>query len=223
MAMPRKVAPSKAAEDDGDGTAVKARRRDAEVLAVAAQIFTERGYASATVQDVADALGMLKGSLYYYIDSKEDLLYGLMTDIHERVDLLLPEVREAPGLSAAERLELYVRRIVEFNARNLARISVYYHDIDQLSMSRRKEILARRRVHEDYVTDLIREAQADGDVAADLDPKLLNNSVFATIIWMYRWYKPGGGVSVDQLSDTAARFIRNGLQGPPAKPAGARK
>ena len=208
--------PAKPAQDAG-GNGTKPRRRDLEVLNVAAQIFHERGYASATVQDVADALGMLKGSLYYYIDSKEDLLYRLIAVIHDEVDALLALLSAEEQLSPIERLELYARRVVEYNAKNLTRISVYYHDIDQLTDPRRKELLSRRRVHERYVADLIREAQADGDVASDLDPKLLSNCVFGTIIWMYRWYKPGGEFSVEELSDTATRFVRSGLSVPPTR------
>jgi AcrR family transcriptional regulator len=220
--MPRKSATTKdAAQKSRTNGAGKPRRRDIEVIDVAANIFYERGYASATVQDVADALGMLKGSLYYYIDSKQDLLYRLMVDIHDGVDQMLAEVKDAPDLSAADRLELYVRRAVEYNARNLKKISVYYHDIDQLTGPLQKEILARRRAHDDYVTKLIRQAQTDGDVDPDLDAKLLSNCVFATIIWMYRWYKPGRGVSVEQLTDTSARFVRYGLRGEPTT-AGSR-
>lgn len=201
----------------GDG-GERPRRRDAEVLDAAANIFYERGYASATVQDVADSLGMLKGSLYYYIDSKEDLLYRLMLEIHDGVDEVLADVEAQEGLSAIEYLELYVKRTVEYNARNLTKISVYYHDIEQLSDARRKEILARRRRHEDHLTKLIRQAQADGDANPDLDAKLLTNCVFATIIWMYRWYRPGRGTSVEELSSTCAQFVLHGLS-----PAGSRR
>src|SRR6202012_4102939 len=114
--MPRRAAATKAPTEelrkDGGG---KARRSDAEGIDVAATIFYERGYATATVQDVADALGMLKGSLYYYIDSKEDLLYRLMIDIHDGVDEVLDEVIATEGLSAMEKLDLYVRRQVQYN------------------------------------------------------------------------------------------------------------
>ncbi len=189
------------------------------MLQAAAEIFYERGYASATVQDVADALGMLKGSLYYYIDSKEDLLYRLLLEIHDGVDAMLAEVEGAEGLSAIERLELYVKRTVEFNARNLKGISVYYHDMEQLQGDHLKEILARRSTHDRYVVKLIRQAQADGDASPDLDAKLISNFVFAPIIWMYRWYRPGGGVSVAKLGETCAQFIRYGIRGNPPRSA----
>jgi AcrR family transcriptional regulator len=215
--MPRRAAPVKNSQAvPRQEAAGKPRQRDAEVLEAAADIFYERGYASATIQDVADSLGMLKGSLYYYIDTKEDLLYRLMEEIHDGVDKFLAELQAEEERPAAEQLERYVKRAIEFNARNLTRISVYYHDIDQLSDARRNKILSRRRIHEEYVTKLIRQAQADGDAAPDLDAKLLNNCVFATIIWMYRWYRPNRGFSVVELSETCARFVRYGLGATPS-------
>src|ERR1700679_3195574 len=93
-----------AVDSNGAPATPKGRRRDREVLRAATTVFYERGYASATVQDVADALGMLKGSLYYYIDSKEDLLYRLLLEIHDGVDEVLAEVEAAEGLSGIEKL-----------------------------------------------------------------------------------------------------------------------
>jgi AcrR family transcriptional regulator len=211
--------PTRGARQKRTGAGVKSastpkpRSRDAEVLDVAAEIFYERGYASATVQDVADALGMLKGSLYYYIDGKEDLLYRLMQEIHDGIDEVLSGVTALDGLSAIERIDLYTQRNVAFNARHLKKISVYYHDVDQLGEPRRHEILRRRRAHEDLLVDLVREAQDAGDVADDLDPKLLVNYLFGAVIWMYRWYRPGSGISVEEVSATCSRFIRFGLTG----------
>ena len=192
------------------------------MLDAAADIFYEKGYASATVQDVADALGMLKGSLYYYIDSKEDLLYRLLDEIHDGVDEVLSEVVAAEGLSAIQKLDMYVRHQVEYNVRNLEKISVYYHDLDQLTGARLKEIVGRRRTHEDQVVALIKQAQQDGDADGGLDAKLLSNCLFATIIWIYRWYRPGRGISAETLSDTCAQFAINGLSTPGRRPAAQR-
>src|SRR5918999_1583403 len=113
------------------------RIRDAEVLETAAEVFARRGYAAATVQEVADELGMLKGSIYYYTKSKEDLLFRLLSAVHDDVDRLLGEVVEIPDLDPLERLCEYVRRQVAHNLRDPIRISVYYNDIDQLSDERR--------------------------------------------------------------------------------------
>src|SRR5579871_5483796 len=95
--VPRKVNTDKRSSVEAR-RASRFQKREAEVVSAAADIFYERGYASATVQDVADALGLLKGSLYYYIESKEDLLYRLMGEIHDGVDVLLDEISAAEDL-----------------------------------------------------------------------------------------------------------------------------
>ena len=146
-----------------------AKKRDDEVLDAAARVFARRGYADASVQDVADELGILKGSLYHYIKMKEDLLFWLLEEVHRDVEEVLQEVAQAEGLEPLERIALYVRRQVLYNLDHLERISIYYHDVDSLSDERLATILNRRRTHERFITGLIKEAQAEGaaDPSAD--------------------------------------------------------
>lgn len=189
------------------------RKRDAEVLDAAARVFYEQGYADTSVQDVADAVGILKGSLYHYIQTKEDLLYRLLEEVHEKVHEILEEVQGVEGLAPLDRLHLYVSRQIEYNARNLIRISVYYHDVERLSEQRRKAIYVHRRAHEDFVTNLIAEAQAAGQVDAAQDPQLLANCVFGTVIWIYRWYRPRGRIRPAELAEMCADFALAGVRG----------
>jgi AcrR family transcriptional regulator len=196
------------------------RKREEEVVEAAAKVFYERGYASATVQDVADELGILKGSLYHYIDTKEDLLFGMFEEIHTAVDLILEEVIAAEGLDPLERLELYVRRQVTYNLDNLQRISIYYHDMEQLSGDRLTYVLGRRKAHNSFVTDLITEAQEQGLTDPALDAKVLSNCVFGTIIWTYRWYRPRGGMTRAAVAEQCSAFALRGIIGEPRSTVG---
>lgn len=65
------------------------------------------------------------------------------------------------------------------------------------------------------MTNLILQAQADGDAVADLDARLLSNCVFATVIGMYRWYRPGRGTSAEELAEACSQFVRYGLRAIP--------
>lgn len=168
-----------------------ARRRDGDVLEAAVKVFYERGYSDATVQDVADELGILKGSLYHYIDTKEDLLFQLVEEVHTQVEAILNGVKAEKGLEPLERLELYVRRQVEYNIENLERISIYYHDLNRLTGDRLTFVKASRRVHDDYVTKLISAAQKEGKADKGFDARIMANCVFGTIIWTYQWFRPG--------------------------------
>lgn len=194
----------------GNGVAPP-RVRDAEVLEAAAGVFARRGYASATVQDVADELGMLKGSVYYYIKRKEDLLLRLLTSVHDDADAILQHVVTAPDLNPLDRLCVYVRRQASYNLRNLDRISVYYNDIDQLSDVRRREILRRREAHEAVIVRLVLDAQRDGLIDGTLDARLLAYKIFAILIWPHRWYKPRGRVKLEDVVDSCVTFVRGGL------------
>jgi TetR/AcrR family transcriptional regulator, cholesterol catabolism regulator len=198
------------------------RRRDQEVLNAAVKVFHERGYAAATVQDVADELGILKGSLYHYIDTKEDLLFRLCEAVHRDVEAILEDVRSVEGVTALERLDLFVRRQVEYNLEHLPEISVYYHDADQLEGSRKDAVISMRRANTAFVSALIKEAQDAGEAEASIDARLLTNCLFATIIWTYRWYRPGGRDSRQKIADACAAYAIGGLRGTSPAPAAKR-
>ena len=167
------------------------RRRDGDVIEAAVKVFYECGYSDATVQDVADELGILKGSVYHYIDTKEDLLFQLVDEVHTAVQRILEEVEAEEGLDPLERLALYVRRQVEYNLENLARISIYYHDLDRLTGDRLSYVNSSRRIHVDFVTGLIAAAQKSGAADDSVTPRLLADCVFSTIVGTYRWFRPG--------------------------------
>ena len=212
----RRPAPPTTDQDASPPRERRRRKRDKEVLDAAAKVFADQGYADASVQDVADELGILKGSLYHYIRTKEDLLFWLLEEAHRDVEEILDGVAEVEGLNPLERIELYVRRQVIYNLENLQRISIYYDDLDRLSDLRRKRILDRRAVHDRFISGLISDAQAQGLADPTLDARLLSNCVFATIIWTYRWYKFRGGASPETVVDVCARYAVSGITGGPA-------
>jgi len=185
--------------------------RDREVLNTAAEVFARQGYAAATVQQVADELGILKGSIYYYIKTKEDLLFRLLEEVHEDLDKRIAEVAALEDEDALERLERYVRIQTEYTLANLTKISVYYDNLDQLSQPNRKVILARRKVHEDFVVDLVLRGQAEGSIDDQRDARLIAYSIFSTIIWPYRWYRPRGRIKAADVVEGCVEFILRGV------------
>lgn len=198
--------------DSPDDAPIAKRGRAAEVLDAAARVFARRGYTAATVQDVADELGILKGSLYYYISSKEELLFRLILELHDEVDELLAGVAEldAPPI---DRLRAYVERQLDWNVRNLVRVAVYYNDLDLLGPDHRSEVVLRRKAHEDFLTEVIRAAQSDGTSSSTIEAELLSNLVFACLIWPYRWFRPGGALSVEDLTAGCSDFVLRGVIG----------
>lgn len=201
---------SPSAQRRSDGAGLKKRQR--EIIDAAAEIFYRKGYSETSVQDVADAVGILKGSLYYYIDSKEDLLFQMLLEVHEDAKSVVTETA-ALDIPPLDRLRIYIQRHVEYNARNLAKIAVYYHDFGLLTPERRKAIVGQRGYYEDFVKRLIEEAQERGDVDPSVDPSLIGNAIFGIVNWLYTWYKPGGSASPEYLGNLYAEVIVEGVGG----------
>lgn len=183
----------------------------ARLLEVAADLFARQGYAKTSMQDVADAVGILKGSLYYYIDSKEDLLFRILDDTRRDTIKFVEEIATRTDLPPLERLRAYVERHIEYNATNVTRITVYYHDFDSLSRDLGAQVGSQNKRYEEFVEQLIDEAKATGDVDPGLDTKLVTKSVFATINHLYRWYRPDGRVKPLDAARQLAEFVVAGV------------
>lgn len=197
-----------------------AKKREQEIIDAAATIFHRQGYADASVQEVADAVGILKGSLYYYIDSKEDLLFRMMVEVHEGARGIVADI-EALDASPLEKLSAYIKRHIEYNTHNLSKIAIYYHDFELLTPARRGQIVKQRALYEQFVVGLLREAQKAGEIDRKLDATLVANAIFGTANWIYTWYKPDGRKTPEHLGELYAELLIKGLTG--AKPSASKR
>jgi len=186
------------------------RRRRQEILEAAAGVFHAKGYKATSIQDIADAVGILKGSLYYYITSKEDLLFEILQDVHEQGLRNLERIDGVEG-TPLQKIRAFVTVHVTHNAENLVKMAVFFHDFRSLSTERREIILAERDLYDQHLRQLIAAAQQDGSVCPDLDPKLTSIEILGMMNWIYHWYRPSGSLSVSALADSMADFVVAGL------------
>src|SRR2546423_12864337 len=105
----------------------KKTNRQAEVTEAAIEIFWQKGYRAASIQDVADKVGVLKGSLYYYIESKEDLLWRIIEDVHAQSSEILEESL-ALDVDPIERIRLFIERHVEWYLNNVKEVTVFFRE-----------------------------------------------------------------------------------------------
>ena len=186
------------------------RRRQQEVIDAAARVFHEKGYESTSIQEIAEAVGILKGSLYYYIRSKEDLLYAILEGVHEEALANIKRVETVKG-DALQKVRAFVTLHLTFNAENLTKMGVFYHDFRSLKPARRKPIIEARDLYDELLRDLIRQGQNESLICPDVDPKIAALGVMGMLNWIYQWYVPGGSRSADQIADEMANLVVAGL------------
>jgi TetR/AcrR family transcriptional regulator, cholesterol catabolism regulator len=193
------------------------RRRD-EVLATAARLFAERGYAATSTTDIARELGMHRGSIYYYLSTKEDLLYELIQQRYRSGTELLERVADRDG-DALARLRWLIEEHVKAVAENRIPSALALNESRSLSPERRASIVAENDAYERAVAALIAEGLGDGAVRDDVDPKLAAMALLGAANWLHRWYDPARGASPAEVARQFAAVFTRGLA--PAEPVGA--
>jgi AcrR family transcriptional regulator len=189
-----------------------ARARDREVIEVATRIFWEKGYSGTSVQDVADALGMLKGSLYYYIDSKETLLDRIFMDSHEEVRALVTEVL-ALDLPPLERLHTFVERLALWYLANVRRASLYAREWRHAGDRLRGLMLEQRKYYDEVLLGLVRDVVEAGLVAAPPGgERIAANFVMSAISSLPDWFRASGPQPAAVVARTYADLTINLLR-----------
>ncbi|TQN42809.1 TetR family transcriptional regulator [Blastococcus colisei] len=189
----------------------RADERYAQIYETAARLFYEKGYSRTSLQDLANAVGLQKGSLYHYIDSKEDLLFGITEYAHNFFLQLLEGVDEE-NLSPLAKLERMLRLHAEFAAAHFHVTAAFYNDRSALSEERQERVVQTRDAYEARLRQLVRDGQAAGEVAADVDPRMAVFGVLGMINWINQWYRPEGRMSPQEIATVFATLSVRALR-----------
>jgi AcrR family transcriptional regulator len=183
--------------------------RWAQILNVAAQVFFEKGYDATSLQDIANSTGILKGSLYYYIETKEDLLCNLLREAHEKGLRSIRPIAEGPG-DPIQRLAGMIRCHVNYVCTDRARTAVFLHERQRLSAQRRKGVLGDEHAYPNLFQQVIVEGQKDGLIQPRLDPHLTALCLIGSLNSLYEWFQPTGKHSAAVISE---HYVAVGLAG----------
>ena len=200
------------------GDAPKRRNRKGDVMAAAVDVFWRKGYAAASVQDVAEGVGVLKGSLYYYISSKEDLLFGIVVDVHDESRRILDDAVELDA-RPLERLRTYMERHVEWYLDNVEKVTVYFRDRRYLTGERLQLVTERRGDYDRVVRQLIRSAQEAGEVDSGIDVNYASLFLLAAVNHVPEWYERDAGDSPSHIARAYADLAVGTLLGARSRPS----
>ncbi|HKP17558.1 MAG TPA: TetR/AcrR family transcriptional regulator [Gaiellaceae bacterium] len=183
--------------------------RRSELTRQAARLFARQGYHGTSIGDIAEALGVQKGSLYAHIASKEDLLYETMREgaaaFHGALD-------ETPDDAAPlEKIRLALRGHLRVVAEQLDVATVFVQEWRYLQGERREEIVAERRRYEERIRELMREGRDLGVLRSDLDDAAAALLLLSAANWAYTWLRSGR--NTDELADRFFALLVHGMRG----------
>ena len=185
--------------------------RREELLRIAAGLFAEKGFTNTTVRDIADAAGILSGSLYHHFDSKESMVDEILRSFQERLfadyDAIL-----ASSEDARTKLEQAVRLSFDAIHENGDAVAIFQNDAAHLGASERFAYLAERNAQSRAVwMTLLEEGVRTGVLRADLDLTLTYWFIRDTVWVAVRWYRPDGGHRHTEIADQYLTILLDGI------------
>lgn len=202
----------RAAREEG-GADYKARRE--ELVRVAAEVFQEKGFEAATLNDVAERMDTDRATLYYYVGSKQELFQEVVQDV---LEANLKEARRIKKEKSkpAEKLAQLVKTMMVSYEENYPFTYVYIQEdmrrVANLDSDWARTMTSRTRSFEKIVTGFIEEGMAAKEFRSDISPELAANGLYGMLNWTHRWFRPDHGPDATQIAESFSSLILDGMR-----------
>jgi AcrR family transcriptional regulator len=179
------------------------------VLAVAVEVFNERGYDGTSMRDLSERLGIAKSAIYHHVTGKEELLRLALDRALTGLSSVTDRARVLPA-PAIDRLEYLVRGSVEVLEAESPYVTLLLRVRGNTTVER--AALDRRRAFDRFVADLVGAAQRDGDIDPDRDALITARLLFGLVNSIVEWYRPARGTAARPLADAVCAMAFDGLR-----------
>lgn len=184
----------------------KSRRE--EILDTAEKLFGEYGYASTSMRDIAEAMGIKAGSLYSHISGKEDLLWEVVHRLALRMSLAAEQAAASSG-TAEERLRRFMREHMRIIAERRNVAVVLLIEWRRIERDASVDIHSLRDAHEDFLRRILEDGVAAGEFVAD-EAKWARLLILSGLNWASQWIDASGESMPDEIADHYADLVLNG-------------
>ncbi|WP_169914528.1 TetR/AcrR family transcriptional regulator [Rhodococcoides yunnanense] len=183
------------------------------MVAAAVRLFYSKGYASTSMQDIADELGLLKGSLYYYIDTKETLLRRIFESSHDQVQVIAEKYKQSDA-PAMDRFSGFLNEYTLWYLDNIPRASLFAREWRHAGDDLRAVMVEQRRYYDHTLRVLIVELAEDYDLGSSVDAPMMSNFIMSAVSSVPDWFHSTGSLTAAQVAtryvDYATRVVLNG-------------
>lgn len=187
----------------------RSEARRLEILHAAARVFRRRGIGAAGMREIAEEAGLSPGNLYYYFDSKDELLLFCQERTLEHM-LAAVDAARAAGQSCAEQLRAVLRAHVHALLDELEGATAHL-ELDSLPEALRAPMIRKRDRYERAVRGLVAEGAARGEFSP-CDAALVTRAMLGAVNWTARWFRPDGAQSAAQVAEAIADYLVKGLR-----------
>ena len=181
-------------------------------MEAAISVMSERGYAATSIQEVAERVGVLKGSLYHYFSSKEELLERILEESHRDSSGIAERIATL-GLDPGDELFTYLHELAVWYLTHVERANIYFAEGRHLTGERRERVRERGRQFAGHIADLLDRARESGAIAIAVDPTIVRRFVIGSLNNVRTWKGSANppAATVDELADAFVVFMRNAL------------
>jgi AcrR family transcriptional regulator len=199
----------------------RAGRREAEsrtseerwqaITAAASAVFRRLGYQRATLEDVAQEVGINRATLYYYVADKAELLIAILDEPVHKMTRDLRDIA-AGDASAEQKLRLAIERHMQALDENYPELFVFLaENMHLLTIGRDRDIQRNAREYGTLMTSIVVEGVENREFRDDLDPRLVMLGIVGMMNWSHRWYNPAGRHSLDTIAKQFEEMVLDGL------------
>lgn len=181
-----------------------------KIIETSVKLFNEKSYSATSVQDIVNTLGVTKAALYYYVSSKEDILFEIfdqtMATAEKRLNNLMKE-----EMTVEERIRKIVFNHITAVFDEAPNISIFFTEKAHLTADNLKAINARRRKYEEIIAEVFKQGVEEGVLKKDIDILSTVYALLGMCNWLYHWYNPHGRLKPDDLAKRYSDIILFGI------------
>ena len=192
----------------------KRKKRIQRIVDAGAQVFARKGYHATRMQDIADELDLQKGSLYYYFDSKEALLFHIIEEELGRalVNIEAVVMLDEPPLAKIE--QGVAAHFATFHGFSNVSTIFLFEKVESINVKAGQKINAMSRRYEEYWRQLLQEGVEAGALSANLDIKIATKAIMGMCNMSFIWFQPTGRMSIEEIATHFTQYILRGMAAP---------
>lgn len=177
------------------------------ILARSAEVFASKGFHNASVRDISRRTDISLAGLYYYFQTKEELLFLI---VHNAFETALENLKASvDNYQGPDKVRFFIKNHLKIFIENLSVAKVVVHEAENLSGEYRETIHERQRSYFEFLLDLLQEQRPRGSEKPRTDPRLAALALFGMMNWIYTWYDPDKN-RPDEVAEAMSDIFLNG-------------